>query len=591
MIVLKSKRIRQLSGKLRLASLLKVSVWAKISFFALPAILMMGCTASRYRKSADKQVYKIIEDKQKKVFGQTNAFSIDTPYSSRKPDDLKAKEIIENRLLAAKRVLTLPEALQTAISSNRPYQLRKENLYITALTLTRERYAFTPQFFAGTTVTGERSPDGEKSLRGSTRAGMDTLVKTGGRIGLDIANDLLRFYTGDPRKSAVSTISLNLVQPLLRGAGSKIAAENLTQAERNVIYEIRSFSYFQNTFAFDIVSTYLRLLQQQDSVRNQYNNYLSLVSFRKRQEDLAFDRLARFQVDQTKQDELRSRNNYILAIERYQSSLDQFKITLGLPLGYEVRLDENALKDIEKVGLIAVSLAEIEANQTALDHRLDLLNEIDIFEDSKRKITIAADRLKPDLNLFADASLQSDRPTDYAKFDLNEYRLSGGVQLNLPINRLLERNSYRSALLSFERQIRTLALFLDDIRNDIRTGLRSLEQARQTYEIQINAKALADRRVENFELLMEAGRAETRDLLEAKNAQISAYNAVTAALVDYHLTRLRLLLDMGVLKTDEEQFWLKEGSIPKGPPSQVQPTKPPAQPEELITPEQLFEKP
>jgi outer membrane protein TolC len=589
MIVFKSKRIRPLSGKLRLANLMKISVWAKISVFVLPAILMMGCTASRYRKSADKQVYKIIEDKQKKVFGRTNAFSIDTPYSNRKPDDIKAKEIIENRLLAAKRVLTLPEALQIAVSSNRPYQLRKENLYISALTLTRERYAFTPQFFAGSTVTGERTPS-DLSARGRTTAGMDALVKTGGRIGLDIANDLLRFYTGDPRKSAVSTISLNLVQPLLRGAGTKIAAENLTQAERNVIYEIRSFSYYQNTFAFDIVSTYLRLLQQQDSVRNQYNNYLSLVSFRERQEALAFDRLARFQVDQTKQDELRSRNNYILAIERYQSSLDQFKTTLGLPLGYEIRLDENALKEIENVGLIAVSLAELEANQTALDHRLDLLNEIDIFEDSKRKIMIAADRLKPDLNLFADASLQSERPTDYAKFDLNEYRLSGGVQLNLPINRLLERNSYRSALLSFERQIRTLALFLDDIKNDIRTGLRSLEQARQTYEIQMNARTLADQRVDNSTMLMDAGRAQTRDLLEAKNAQVSAYNAVTAALVDYHLTRLRLLLDMGVLKTDEGQFWLKEGSIPKRQPGEAQP-QPTAASEQLITPEQLFEKP
>ena len=400
---------------------------------------------------------------------------------------------------------------------------------------------------------------------------------------------LLRFYTGDPRRSAVSTISLSLTQPLLRGAGAKIAAENLTQAERNVIYEIRTFSYYQDTFAFDIVSTYLRLLQQQDTVRNQYANYQSRTNLRARTVALAVDRLAPIQADQAKQEELAAKNSYILAVDRYRNSLDQFKITLGLPMGFDIQLDENALKEIEAIGLLPVPLTESEAFQTALDRRLDLLNEIDIFEDSKRKIKIAADRLKPDLNLFADASLQSDRPTDYATFDLNDYRLSGGVQLNLPINRLLERNSYRSALLSFERQIRALALFLDDLKSDVRADLRTLDQARQSYEIQTNAKALADQRVDSTELQQAAGRVQVRDVLEAQTARVQAYNAATAALVDYHLTRLRMLLDLGSLKTDKEKFWLKPGELSGVQASQA--AAPQAAPlDALITPEQLFEK-
>ncbi|MBI4657554.1 MAG: TolC family protein [Verrucomicrobia bacterium] len=540
-------------------------------------------------KSADKEVYKIIQTKQQAVFGQTNAFTIDTRYSGRDADDLKAKEIMEDRLQAAKKVLTLPEALRLAVENNRTYQLRKENLYLAALTLTRERFNYVPQFFAGTTLTGERSSNGDESARAANRLGADALFKTGGRIGLDLANDLLRFYTGDPRRSAVSTISLSLLQPLLRGAGAKIAAENLTQAERNVIYEIRSFSYYQNTFAFDIASTYLRLLQQQDTVRNQFNNYQSRTNLTGRTMALAVDRLAPIQADQAKQEEFAAKNSYILAVDRYRNSLDQFKITLGLPLGYDIRLDESALKEIEALGLLPVPVTEDEAFRTAVDHRLDLLNEIDIFEDSKRKIKIAADRLKPDLNLFADASLQSERPTDYANFDLNDYRLSGGVQLNLPLNRRLERNSYRSALISFERQIRTLALFLDDLKNDVRSDLRTLDQTRQSYEIQNNAKALADQRVESTELQQAAGRVQVRDVLEAQTARVQAYNAATAALVDYHLTRLRLLLDLGVLKTDQEKFWLRPGEVSRAEERQAA-AKPAGASDELITPQQLFEK-
>jgi outer membrane protein TolC len=243
---------------------------------------------------------------------------------------------------------------------------------------------------------------------------------------------------------------------------------------------------------------------------------------------------------------------------------------------------------MEKVGLIPVDLAETEAYQIALDHRLDLLNEIDTFEDRKRQIKVAANNLNPDLNLFSTVSLQSD-PTDYAKFNLNDYSLSGGLQLDLPVNRLLQRNSYRRALVDFEVQIRTLSLFLDNLKNDVRGGLRSLEQARQSYEIQKSARDLADRRVENSEMLLQAGRAQTRDVLEAQNARVSAYNAVTAAIVDYHLTRLQLLLNMGVLRTEEGSFWLKEGAVAKQAPPSNRP-KPEAQSKELVTPEQLFEK-
>ena len=576
-------------------------VWLLLCFLILP-----GCT-SFYRKSADKEVYKIIQQKEKAALGQTNAFSIDTRYSPRKPDDIKAQEIIEDRMRETKQTLTLADALRIAVENSRQYQLRKEQLYLSALTLTRERFAYVPQFFAGTTAEARRAPldppdppefgifppggpekpaREEWSLAVQNRVGVSQLFKTGGRISLDLANDLLRFYTGGRSDSAASTIALSLAQPLLRGAGAKIAAENLTQAERNVIYEIRSFSYFQDTFAFDIVTAYLRLVQQQDTVENQYTNFLSRVSLRERAEALAVDRLAPFQADLATQEELSARNSYILAVDRYRNTLDQFKITLGLPAGYDIRLDETVLTELEAVGLLPVPLTDEQSFRLALERRPDLLNEIDIFEDGKRKIVVAADRLKPDLLIFADASLRSQGDTDYAKFDLNDYRLNGGAQLDLPLNRKLERNNYRSSLISFERQIRTLSLFLDDLKNDLRADARTLDQSRQSYDIQIRAKALANRRVENSDLLLQAGRVQVRDVVDAQAARVQAYNAATAALVEYHLTRLRLLLDLGVLKTQKERFWLDPGEIPK-PQGVVTPAAP-AVSNQLITPDELF---
>ena len=358
----------------------------------LAAILLAGCTARHYRKSADKEVYQIIREKEKAALGKTNAFSIDTPYSQRKPDDIKAQEIIADRMREAKQILTLADALRIALENNREYQLRKEQLYLKALTLTQQRFVYVPQFFAGTEVTGNREADKDPSVNYASGVGFAQVLKTGGRVSLDLANDLLRFYTGGRGNTAMSTITLSLSQPLLRGAGAKIAAEKLTQAERDVIYEIRGFSYFQETFAFGIVTTYLRLVQQQDTVKNQYENFLSRVSLRERSVALSVDRLAPFQADLATQEELAARNSYILAVERYRSTLDDFKVTLGLPVGYDVRLDETVLTELETVGLLPVPLMEEQSFKLALERRPDLLNEIDRFEDRKRQIGRASCR-------------------------------------------------------------------------------------------------------------------------------------------------------------------------------------------------------
>lgn len=554
---------------------------------AVVVIVVSGCSPARYRRAADKEVYNIIQEKQETALKQTNDFTIDTPYSQRKPDDIKAQEIIDDRTRDTKQTLTLADALRIAVQNSREYQLEKEDLYISALTLTAERFVYAPQFFAGAAVATARPENGDWPVSvEQIRGGFTKALKTGGAVSLNLINDFLRFYTGGRTDTAASRIALSLTQPLLRGAGAKVAAERLTQAERSTIYEIRSFSYYQRTFAFDIVRRYLELIRQQDTVKNQYNNFLSRVSLRERSVALSFDRLAPFQADLAVQEELAARDSYILAVERYRNTLDGFKFILGFPAGFEIRLDEKVLTELEAVGLLPVPLTDEESFRLALERRPDLLNEIDKFEDSKRKIVVAASGLKPELGLFANTSLASDS-TDYARFDLNDYEFRGGLELDLPLNRKLERNSYRSSLITFERQLRGLAAVLDDLKNDLRADLRTLEQSRQSYDIQNRAKQLADRRVESSELSLQAGRVQVRDVVDAQTARVQAYNAATAALVEYHLTRMRLLLDLGILKTEKERFWLDYGDLPKTAEAAAPPV--PAANTQLITPEQLFQ--
>lgn len=547
-----------------------------------------GCSTSHYRERADNQVYGILEEKDEHILGMPLDRDIGTPWSERDPDEISDEEVIGDRRGIQRLEMDMSDALGLAFTNSREYQTRKENLYLSALDLTRQQHEFSPRFFGRSEVSTERTPDGERVGRVSNQIGVDQALQSGARIGASIANDLTEFFTGDPRRSASTLLSLNLVQPLLRGRGAAIVAENLTQAERDVIYEIRDFSRFQQTFSVRIVSSYYRILQQKDVVRNQYNSYQNLTLARERAEALAEDRLPEFQVDQARQSELSARNSYILAVERYQATLDQFKLELGLPLGYEILLNDAPLHDLLEAGLIPVGVGEEESISLAVETRMDLLNEIDRFEDSKRKILVAANQLQPGLNIFASTSLRSDPPTDYASFDFSNYRASAGLSLDLPFDRLAERNAYRSTLIQFERQIRTLALNVDQVKNELRQALRTIDQAQQTYEIQQRSVELAERRVESAELLLEAGRAEIRDQLEAEAALLGARNALTQALINYHIARYEFFRDVGLLETDEEGIWIRQ--LLAGAPEGIPPTLdidilPPI---DVIAPEELF---
>ena len=537
----------------------------------LAILFLGGCSTGFYKKRADKGVYEILKKVENDIFGESSNFSIDTPTSGKKTKDVTALKLLKSRNKGGKITLSLDQALGYAIKNSREYQSEKEKLYLTALNLTGERHNFRPSFFGRTRAESNRLSDGERTGTGSTDLGINQALRNGGSLGISIANDLLRYFTGDPRRSAASVLNLNVTQPLLRGAGSKIAAERLTQANRNVVYAVRDFSHFQNTFSVEIVNDYFDLLQLKNVIFNEYNNY---ESRRANKEYLTarVDRESPEAQGDAKQDELQAKNRYISSITSYRNALDRFKITLGLPQTTNLRLDDKEIDLIRAAGAKSLYLGSQEGFLVALDNRLPLFNQIDRFEDNKRQVAIAANQLKADLNIIGSSSLNSDGgPTDYTDFDFKNVRTSVGLQLNLPLDRLRERNDYRATLINFESATRTLGQNFDELRNLLDRRIRELEQFRQSYQIQQNAVVLAKNRVEGNQLRLKAGTVIFRRLSESQDALISTQNAETRALVDYLGARLNLLIDLGVLQSDQKRYWLKENpsniKFKKAPPS------------------------
>ncbi|MFO1500931.1 MAG: TolC family protein [Verrucomicrobiota bacterium] len=561
----------------------------------LVAVSLSACTASHYRRSADKEVYSIIQQAEKQVFGTTNTFGIETRFSDREPRTISPAELIQDRSQTNRRVVSLTQALDLAVEQSREYQAQKEQLYLSALALSGARYEFTPIFLASSTA--EVDGTGSSAMVGSVRnrLSLRQFFRTGGNLSVSLANDLLRYFIGKPpgvaRNSAIDTLTVDLVQPLLRGFGrNDPTVENLTQAERNVIYAVRSFSQYQKQFDVNIVNDYFGLLGDQATVRNNYTNYLRRVELTKYTEARAVDRVRAADVEDARSAELSARISYINSIAAYLNGLDAFKLRLGIPIPDGLYLQDSELADLEKVGLLPVDMSPDTAFRLAIENNLDILNAIDKFEDSKRKLRIAADQLKPGLQLFANATLESDPPDQYADFDITKVRYQAGLSLDHLFDKLPSRNTYRATLVSFESQIRSLIATLDNLRDRIERGFRTLEQQRQNTLNRRASLDVAARRVDMNLNLLEAGRVQVRDLREAQDALILAQNQLTDSVVNYLAARLQLLFEVGVLTTTAERFWLNDPVHPAQTESTLRAQTAPVAPQgDVVLPHQVLE--
>lgn len=184
--------------------------------------------------------------------------------------------------------LTLPQAIELGCINSREFQTQLENVYLTALDLTFERFRFDIRYLG---LGGQRpsssltyQDDGNtNSLLGTSRIGISRLLPAGGQFVVELANNTLWLFTGGNQSSTASVLSYSIVQPLLLGAGRHVNLESLTQAERDALYAVRDFARFRQVFFVSLVAGggtgaggYLGLLQQYQGIRNQRYNILLL---------------------------------------------------------------------------------------------------------------------------------------------------------------------------------------------------------------------------------------------------------------------------------------------------------------------------
>ena len=534
----------------------------------LLAIAATGCTAAHYRKSADAAAYGVIKQKTSLVKNMDAAFTIEQTNAL----DLGNFPVVTNvvdylgsdgEAERGAKILRLDEALDLAIHHSRSYQSSKEDLYLSALSLTLARRDFTPIFSGGGTATyavqtAETVPLSDnvvesRSVSAEGSLGADWLVRDVGKITTAFTTDFLRFVSGDPRLAASSKLSATFVRPLWQDAGFKKQMEALTQAERDVLYDLRDFTQARKDFSVKIATAYYNVLGNRDAVRNSYLNLQSSHRNADRTRALAQEgRVAGTDLGRQEQQELTAESSWINAVRSYKQALDNFKILLGLKVDANLTLDDRELAALQ---ILHPDLSVEDSIRLALTSRLDYMSIKDRLEDEERKVKVAQSFLKPKVNLFADASLAHNPNRNWSLPDPDWYSWDAGLDVDPGLDRTPERNAYRAAIITRNRAARKLEEQEDQIKLQVRDSWRTLDQAKRNYEISEVGVHIAERRVEEQSLLAEWGRSKAQDQVDAQNALIDSKNQRTQALVTHTIARLQFWNNMGILYIKANGQW------------------------------------
>lgn len=551
-------------------------------------LVTAGCTSAHYRRSADREADRLIREKVPIVRNMDTNFTVvprdpldlaSLPQAGDPPLFLGEEGAVER----GARQLSLGAALDLAVRQSREYQTRRELVFLNALDLSLARQRFTPIFSGGSSalaqgttpqpvfgndpITGQPTVVARQDatlVRTSGRLGAGWLLGAGARLSTAFTTDFLRYLAGN-RSVVGSELSGTIVVPVLRGGGYAVTLETLTSAERSLLYTLREFAQYRKEFAVDTASAYFGVLQNRDAARNAWTDLERSRQNVAREQAFAAEGLRPLaSLDQFRQANLASETRWIEAVRNYRDSLDRFKLTLGIPLDSRLVLDDRELQELR---IQDPAIQPALAVDVARAIRLDLQNGRDRLDDATRRIKVVRNGLLPQLDVRGGGGIAANSPGSFKPPDPANYQWSAGLDVDLPFNRKSERNAYRAAIIAEARARREFDLQVDQVRLQILSDWRALEQARRNFQNAELAVTLAERRVEEQGLRMELGRGVTRDLLDAQADLISARNGRTAAVVAHTIARIRYWRDMGLLHIRDDGGWDEKRTLEGHPPA------------------------
>ena len=256
-------------------------------------------------------------------------------------------------------------------------------------------------------------------------------------------------------------------------------------------------------------------------------------------------------------------------LERARSGVVSEMTTLSSHL-LELSLIQAAAR-LESITLKPIDIEYNTGFDLAESNRLDWMNARAGLVDSWRQVAVNQEALKSGLNLI----VNGDVPTignDAFSFTKGAGRVQVGLEIDTPLRRLEERNTYRETLISYQRSRRGYMQFEDEAKQSLRNTLRTVRLSQLNFEVRRAAVRIAIAQVDLARLRLneppkpgeggaQFGATTARDLVDALGDLLDAQNDFLNVWVGFEVLRMSLDYELGVMQLDEQGLWVDPGPI------------------------------
>jgi outer membrane protein len=427
--------------------------------------------------------------------------------------------------------LTLDEVIARAVGRNFDIKIQDYSVTTAVEALNVSKAAFEPTFTASSTRVVSQGASSINTLDGSGRAGprndsttnqlnvTQFVPQTGGTVG--VTTNLNRTATNSSfstlNPAFANTVTLSASQPLLKGAGSKVAHANVDTNKlgvdiANLSYRSRVLQVVHDTEAayYNLVFAHEDLTVKQHSLELAQKLYDENLT--KKNTGVATD----LDVLTAEVGVENARRGVIQATQSVHNAEDSLLNLIG-PADFNTPVGSVTFPILTESAAPSFGISY----KLALDNSPDYKTSLDTIKQLEISLAVAKQNRLPSLNLNgtlgynANDATYGDALADLPNNHGNNWSL--GLTFTVPWGLHADRARYRSAIASLDQQKVRLSQFEQNLVVSVRSDVRAVEVNFAVVAIAAKATELS---VKNYELVkarFDAGLATSREVLQAQD--------------------------------------------------------------------------
>jgi outer membrane protein len=431
-------------------------------------------------------------------------------------------------------ILSLPEAVALALIQNDRLINMQDGVEQAQLSLRLARSNFRPKIVPNILGSFGQSDVSNQTYRVDVTQRFVTGTELRAGLGASSErNQLGTYYNTD------TTIALS--QPLLRGFGRSVSRRSLSLAEARASDVVREQILSEQQVAVEVAASYYRIVSQKimaDVARKTVERSRTLLAASEAK--LEVGKVSQLDVFRARQLVAQAEGQLLDTEAAVEEAMDQLRYLLGRGPEYLFDVEDKIPAETEAVSVeVAV--------ETALNHRLELLNAQAALAEAGRTVSYNRNQLLPqfDLNLALTRRDVADSLRTAFKFDKLDFATF--FTISMPVDRTPQTIEYHNALIERDRRRREISLLKMRIVEGARRAVRQQARARQTLAVAEEAVEFAGKEVEVASLRYQRGLSNNLDVVNAEEAWLTARGRRVSLMVELAIARLQLRMVMGIL--------------------------------------------